>query len=77
MISYPDFCLIPDADVLIGKKIELHIVPSTATFSRTPTAHTCGFLLQIPSNYNSYIEFKTEFSNVLMYGLLEQFSLNC
>lgn len=32
---------------------------------RRPIAHTCGCVLELPSTYDSYTEFRAEFSNVL------------
>ena len=32
---------------------------------RRPIAHTCGCVLKLPSAYDSYAEFRAEFTNVL------------
>ena len=32
---------------------------------RRPIAHTCGCVLELPSTYDSYAEFRAEFTNVL------------
>lgn len=36
--------------------------------ARRPIAHTCGSVLELPSTYDEYAEFRPEFSNVLAKG---------
>ncbi|KAL9972986.1 hypothetical protein ACROYT_G019388 [Oculina patagonica] len=51
-------------DILVGKKIEVTFIKCEGLRAR-PIAHTCGPLLEIPSTYPNYVEFREEFTNVL------------
>lgn len=53
------------ADVLTGTMIEVRFVPPVNEFSRTPVAHTCGSVVEIPNTYCSATEFAEEFGNIL------------
>lgn len=53
------------ANMLIGIPIHVSFTESSSEFTRTPTAHTCNCLLMLPSNYNSYPEFRNEFEKLL------------
>lgn len=37
-------------------------------YARRPIAHICGCILELPSTYDTYAEFRTEFSNILAAG---------
>ena len=37
-------------------------------YARRPIAHICGCVLELPSTYDTYAEFRTEFTNILAAG---------
>lgn len=53
------------ANIIIGKRIGISFVQTISSFSRTPVAHTCGCSLILPSNYESYPDFRNEFQCIL------------
>ncbi len=48
-----------------GQNIEVNFCFSESEFSRRPTASTCGMVIHIPINYNSFATFSQEFKNIL------------
>ncbi|XP_028409432.1 uncharacterized protein LOC114532040 [Dendronephthya gigantea] len=55
---------ITGSDTLAVEKVDVGFNEEIG-FSRRPTAHTCGPLLVIPANYQSYNELSEEFSSIL------------
>lgn len=55
---------ITGADVICVKSIEITFTKLEG-LARRPIAHTCGCVLELPSTYDSYAEFRSEFTNVL------------
>lgn len=54
------------ANMVIGEStIQVSFSTECNINMRTPTAHTCSCLLVLPATYDSYTEFKHEFSSVL------------
>ncbi|CAL9699778.1 unnamed protein product [Knipowitschia caucasica] len=53
------------ADLLVAQKIQVQFIEPESMFTRRPTSHTCGCLLEVPNNYASYPELAEEFTNVL------------
>ena len=51
--------------MLCGKQITVNIVPGGTENTRIPTSHTCGCILNLPSSYATYIDFRSEFLAVL------------
>lgn len=51
-------------DILISGKIQVTFIKSEGA-ARRPIAHTCGPVLEIPSTYSNYCEFREEFNNIL------------
>ncbi|KAK6472735.1 hypothetical protein HHUSO_G28534 [Huso huso] len=51
-------------DLLNVDKIAVELVPMT-DFERRPIGHTCGCLLQLANQYDSFMEFRSEFDKVL------------
>ena len=56
--------LLTGADVICVDQIEVNFVIRHGT-SRIPTAHTCGPLLELPSNYLHFPDFRAEWENIL------------
>lgn len=52
------------ADVLCVPTIHVQFTELDG-IARRPIAHTCGCVLELPSTYDEYTEFRAEFSNVL------------
>ena len=52
------------ADVICVSTIQIEFTKLEG-LGRRPIAHTCGCVLEIPSTYDSYAEFRAEFTNVL------------
>lgn len=52
------------SDLLNVDKIAVELVPMT-DFERRPIGHTCGCLLQLANQYDSFMEFRSEFDKVL------------
>lgn len=57
-------------DTLISGKIQVTFTKSEGV-GRRPIAHTCGPVLEIPSTYTNYCEFRQEFNNILDQGSWE------
>ena len=38
-------------------------------FQRRPVAHTCGYMLEVPSTYESFVDLKQEFNEILNSGV--------
>lgn len=55
------------ADVLCVDTIDVDFTQLDG-LQRRPIAHTCGCVLELPSTYDSYMELRAEFSNVLAKG---------
>ena len=51
-------------DILVGKNIEVTFIKCEGLGAR-PIAHTCGPVLEIPSTYSNYVEFREDFTNIL------------
>ena len=51
-------------DILVGKKIQVTFIKYKGLRTR-PIAHTCGPLLEIPSTYVNFVEFREEFTKIL------------
>ena len=51
-------------DIMVSKKIEVTFFKCEGLSAR-PIAHTCGPLLEIPSTYANYVEFREDLTNVL------------
>lgn len=60
--SFLRFCT--GSDLLVENKIKIEFI-STDGFQRSPIAHTCSGLLEIPTSYEDYISFRDEFTNLL------------
>lgn len=52
------------ADVICVKSITIEFTRLEG-LARRPIAHTCGCVLELPSTYDTYTEFRAEFNNVL------------
>ncbi|KAG5890687.1 hypothetical protein JTB14_011653 [Gonioctena quinquepunctata] len=46
------------AYIIIGRQIRVSFVDTEASFGKTPVAHTCSCSLILPSNYESYLDFR-------------------
>lgn len=57
--------LLTGADVLIASSIKVRFVEPLSDFSRTPVAHTCGYVLEFPNSYGSYLELAEELTELL------------
>lgn len=57
------------ADVVIKDKIYVRFVGNRSKFVRAPVAHTCGCVLEIAYDYETYQEFREEYSNILESGI--------
>jgi hypothetical protein len=55
------------SDILISGKVQVTFLKSEG-FGRRPIAHTCGPVLELPSTYSNYCEFREEFNNILDQG---------
>ena len=55
---------ITGADVICVTKLEINFTKLEG-LARRPIAHVCGCVLELPSTYDSYTEFRSEFTNVL------------
>ncbi|KAF4092325.1 hypothetical protein AMELA_G00019490 [Ameiurus melas] len=53
------------ADLLVAQNIQVQFMEPENMFTRTPQAHTCGCVLEVPNNYASYPELAEEFINAL------------
>ncbi|XP_076869719.1 uncharacterized protein LOC143521007 [Brachyhypopomus gauderio] len=53
------------ADLLVASAIHVRFVEPNSAFTRSPQAHTCGCVLEVPNNYTSYPELAEEFGSVL------------
>ncbi|KAL3861531.1 hypothetical protein ACJMK2_007560 [Sinanodonta woodiana] len=53
------------ADLLTVQKISVRLVRIDSEFIRRPIAHTCGCVLELSSNYESFVEFRREFNGIL------------
>ena len=51
-------------DILVGKKMQVIFIKCEGLSAR-PIAHTCGPLLEIPSTYANFVEFREEFTKIL------------
>ena len=52
------------ADVICVTKLDINFTKLEG-LARRPVAHVCGCVLELPSTYDSYTEFRSEFTNVL------------
>ena len=52
------------SDVMVLQTISVSFNPVEGIM-RTPIAHTCGPILELPSKYQSYNELAEEFTNIL------------
>ena len=50
---------------MVIKKITIRFVAFGSDFTRRPIAHTCGAVLEIPHNYDTFLQLRTEFNSVL------------
>ena len=57
--------LLVGSSLLIRDRIAVRFVGSTSEFTRRPVAHTCGCVLELPNSYQSFIEFRSEFTSIL------------
>ena len=55
---------ITGADVICVPKIQVDFTKLEG-FQRRPIAHVCGCVVELPSTYDSYAEFRAEFTNIL------------
>ncbi|XP_041861569.1 uncharacterized protein LOC121652708 isoform X2 [Melanotaenia boesemani] len=53
------------ADLIVAQKIQVRFTDPESIFTRRPTSHTCGCVLEVPNNYASYPELAEEFTNIL------------
>ena len=58
---------ITGADVIRVTKLDINFTKLEG-LARRPIAHVCGCVLELPSSYDSYTEFRSEFTNVLAKG---------
>ncbi|XP_033643725.1 uncharacterized protein LOC117303616 [Asterias rubens] len=63
LLRFLRFCT--GADVLIASSIKVRFVEPLSDFSRTPVAHTCGYVLEFPNSYGSYLELAEELTELL------------
>ena len=56
------------ADMICTDKLEIMFVEMPEGVSRRIIAHTCGPVMELPTSYTSYVEFKEEFLNLLHSG---------
>mgnify|MGYP001794375031 CR=1 FL=1 len=61
--SFLMFCT--GADVICVPKISVYFTKLEG-LQRRPIARTCGCVLELPSTYDCYTEFRTEFTNILV-----------
>ena len=52
------------SDVILVNKIAVELV-ACSTIARRPIVHTCVPLMELPSSYASYCEFREEMQNIL------------
>ncbi|XP_057293155.1 uncharacterized protein LOC130621818 [Hydractinia symbiolongicarpus] len=52
------------SDVLLVEKLRVEFVPCS-TAARRPIAHTCAPMLEMPSSYSNFCEFRAEMHNIL------------
>lgn len=52
------------ADVLIGTAIQVTFTSLTGA-GRRPIFHTCGSVLEVPSTYDDFCDFRQEFTNIV------------
>jgi len=64
-IIYLFFWFSTGADLVVAQKIQVRFTEPESMFTRRPTSHTCGCVLEVPNNYASYPELAEEFMNVL------------
>lgn len=55
---------ITGADVICVHRIDVTFTRLEG-LARRPVAHTCGCVVELPSTYDSYAEFRSEFTNIL------------
>jgi len=55
------------ADVICVTNINVEFT-KLERLARRSIAHTCGCVLEIPSTYDSYADFRADFTNVLAKG---------
>ena len=52
------------SDVILVDKIAVEFV-ACSTIARRPIVHTCAPMMELPSSYASYCEFREEMQNIL------------
>ena len=53
------------SDVILVDKIAVEFV-ACPTIARWPIVHTCAPMMELPSSYASYYEFREEMQNILI-----------
>lgn len=56
------------ANIITTDKITV-IFNSTTGIQRAPVAHTCTNTIELPTSYDEYLDFKSEFKSVLSSGI--------
>lgn len=56
------------ANIITTDKITV-IFNSTTGIQRAPVAHTCTNTIELPTSYDEYLDFKSEFKNILSSGI--------
>ncbi len=56
------------SDLLTVEKISVEFTSLTG-LERRPTAHTCGCVLHLPRMYESFMDFRYEFDNLLSHNI--------
>ena len=63
-------------EILLKQDITVMFNGKTTKFGRTPVAHTCGMVLDLPDSYQSYMEFSTEFNPVNIFWFCKRLKGN-
>ena len=57
------------SDVHTGRSISVEFLQFDSDIERRPIARTCACILQLASNYDTFVDFRKEFNNVLNSGI--------
>jgi hypothetical protein len=67
LVKFVRFCT--GSDLKVAPYIQVHFNPELTGLKRRPVGQTCPFILQLPVDYDSYPEFRTEFDKILEAGV--------
>jgi hypothetical protein len=62
-------CFCSGSDLLVVRQITVNFVSIASEFARVPVAHTCGCVLDLPTTYANFMEFRKEFCSILESGV--------